>query len=649
MMLMFLLTLPTLTCAQSVGALLCSEWEDGSPGHMMTMMTDCLGVRFTWLHALFQNLPSVVSFALKLRCASGLCLGDLEDYGCSCRYQPAGGAADPLDLCCETHRLCYRIAAPCSPQPAPLPSNLTCEAANTTCTSDGDWCQRTLCACDQAAIHCLTHNTYNRTLRGGHASSCSPANQTEFLLSQDVAVDESLSFFPASNSSYLTAEKLDLDAVGGANNYSQQMEMDIIKPPADQWEALQEEEEQEVNGTARELEEDKASVSGPLQQEVWLHDDTRLDEEAESSLEGELSDAATSSPAPFSVVSLQRTTASASSEEDQDEEDHDADEDGSKHPTTTTLTPHTTVQKTHGLSTSTRTTIPEEDKTRTSTDKVECEDQDENPESEDQEAGHKRAVPFFTWSLADSAGLTEVQTESNGPDCSTTSFYVYAKDGRARRSMPALGEMLLCLTGRCPHEYEKYGCYCGLEGGGQPVDRLDRCCFFHRCCLKKTRSLGCGADRKLSAHVSCTDRKPRCQGVSVCDRLQCSCHRTTAECMAAARLDHSLQAPAKCGGPAPLCRRVSRPPSNPRLPSQSSEEQLGGDSGLAAPDTPLAHGLNDSEESVEKPQTPPPHSSQGGVTHSGIQSHTHRPSAGLNQGRPDEEDEEEEEEEEEDE
>ncbi|XP_061879026.1 proline-, glutamic acid- and leucine-rich protein 1-like [Entelurus aequoreus] len=137
------------------------------------------------------------------------------------------------------------------------------------------------------------------------------------------------------------------------------------------------------------------------------------------------------------------------------------------------------------------------------------------------------------------------------------------------------------------------------------------------------------------------------QGVSVCDRLQCSCHRTTAECMAAARLDHSLPAPPKCGGPAPLCRRVSRPPSNPRLPSQSSEEQLGGDSGLAELDTPLAHGRNDSEESVEKPQTPPPHSYQGGVTHGGIQSHTHRPSAGLNQGRPDEEDEEEEEEEEE--
>uniref|UniRef100_A0A8C9ZZT9 Phospholipase A2-like central domain-containing protein n=1 Tax=Sander lucioperca TaxID=283035 RepID=A0A8C9ZZT9_SANLU len=54
------------------------------------------------------------------------------------------------------------------------------------------------------------------------------------------------------------------------------------------------------------------------------------------------------------------------------------------------------------------------------------------------------------------------------------SFTVFGSDGRARREMAALGEMLHCLTGRCPHEYEMYGCYCGQEGGGQPQDQLDR-------------------------------------------------------------------------------------------------------------------------------------------------------------------------------
>lgn len=40
--------------------------------------------------------------------------------------------------------------------------------------------------------------------------------------------------------------------------------------------------------------------------------------------------------------------------------------------------------------------------------------------------------------------------------------------------MPALGDMLHCLTGRCPHEYEMYGCYCGRDGSGPPLDQLDR-------------------------------------------------------------------------------------------------------------------------------------------------------------------------------
>uniref|UniRef100_A0A3B5KAU0 Phospholipase A2-like central domain-containing protein n=1 Tax=Takifugu rubripes TaxID=31033 RepID=A0A3B5KAU0_TAKRU len=42
------------------------------------------------------------------------------------------------------------------------------------------------------------------------------------------------------------------------------------------------------------------------------------------------------------------------------------------------------------------------------------------------------------------------------------------------RRTASLGAMLRCLTGRCPHEYEMYGCYCGQEGGGRPVDQLDR-------------------------------------------------------------------------------------------------------------------------------------------------------------------------------
>lgn len=59
---------------------------------------DCLGLRFTWLHSVFDNFPSLLNFALRLRCATGLCPRELEDYGCSCRYVAAGNPVDPLDM-----------------------------------------------------------------------------------------------------------------------------------------------------------------------------------------------------------------------------------------------------------------------------------------------------------------------------------------------------------------------------------------------------------------------------------------------------------------------------------------------------------------------------------------------------------------------
>lgn len=72
------------------------------PSCLSSLHTDCLGLRFTWLHSLLDNFPSLVSFALKLRCATGLCPRDLEDYGCSCRYVAVGDPVDPLDLWVQT-------------------------------------------------------------------------------------------------------------------------------------------------------------------------------------------------------------------------------------------------------------------------------------------------------------------------------------------------------------------------------------------------------------------------------------------------------------------------------------------------------------------------------------------------------------------
>ncbi|MEQ2163911.1 hypothetical protein GOODEAATRI_001129 [Goodea atripinnis] len=137
-------------------------------------------------------------------------------------------------------------------------------------------------------------------------------------------------------------------------------------------------------------------------------------------------------------------------------------------PTTTSLSPTVTQTKPKRS-----TTAAVRSSSLTETPLCEEEEESNTSQEEDEaDAAQKRTVPFFAWSLLESVGLTDIQ-QPDGKECSH-SFSVYSSDGRSRREMPALGEMLRCLTGRCPHEYEMYGCYCGQEGGGQPLDQLDR-------------------------------------------------------------------------------------------------------------------------------------------------------------------------------
>ncbi|XP_061111949.1 otoconin-90 [Conger conger] len=200
---------------------------------------------------------------------------------------------------------------------------------------------------------------------------------------------------------------------------------------------------------------------------------------------------------------------------------------------------------------------------------------DSSQEKEAEESGvpMAKAVPLFALSFL---GIEEELLEPDTEECSHT-FTVYGASGRVQREMPALGEMLHCLTERCPHEYEMHGCYCGQEGRGQPQDQLDRCCFIHQCCLEHLRMRGCRAERKVSAHVSCENGQARCYGVSVCDKLQCVCDRASAECMAGAHLNHSSPL-RQCSGPRPSCRRGPiggrpRPKPQPQpQPPESSEE-----------------------------------------------------------------------------
>nr|XP_030732142.1 otoconin-90 [Globicephala melas] len=144
--------------------------------------------------------------------------------------------------------------------------------------------------------------------------------------------------------------------------------------------------------------------------------------------------------------------------------------------------------------------------------------------------------------------------ETSGKACDRFTF-LHLGSGGNTWVMPQLGEMLFCLTSRCPEEFESYGCYCGQEGQGEPRDALDRCCLSHHCCLEQVRRLDCLLERLPRPPVVCVDGTPKCVGQSLCEKLLCVCDQTAAECLASAFYNQSLKSPGRqeCQGHRPSC------------------------------------------------------------------------------------------------
>ncbi|KFO25296.1 Otoconin-90 [Fukomys damarensis] len=161
---------------------------------------------------------------------------------------------------------------------------------------------------------------------------------------------------------------------------------------------------------------------------------------------------------------------------------------------------------------------------------------------------------------SNSSGLVVTSIESSpgettGRACDRFTFLHMGSEDDTR-VMVQLGEMLFCLTSRCPEEFESYGCYCGREGGGEPRDALDRCCLSHHCCLEQVRRLGCLLERRPGSTVRCVDRTTKCMGQSLCEKLLCACDQTAAECMASTFFNQSLKslAGSECQGKQMLCK-----------------------------------------------------------------------------------------------
>ncbi|XP_040405731.1 LOW QUALITY PROTEIN: otoconin-90 [Cygnus olor] len=404
----------------------------------VALFFDCLGSHFTWLQSIFTNFPALLNFVNKMKCVSGFCPRDFEDYGCSCRLEMEGLPVDEADECCFQHRKCYEEAMEmeCTWDPSKISTDVSCSTENLTCET-GDPCEQFLCTCDKDAIECFVSARINSSLNGLDVSLC-PSLVTE-TTSKRVLTTLHTEEFPHHRTDKTLAVTASMEEV-------------VSFEPKDM-----------VLGTFN-AEEDRFSEA---------------------------------------VVPVEaRTTSPASSPADVNSVEVKIVPTGN--------IPAGTSTRMKGKETSPARGVQGTASTRVAVDLALSDRGPSGPE---------------------------------GKACERLTFLQERGNGRVKRELPQLGEMLFCLTERCPEEFESYGCYCGQEGRGYPTDALDRCCFSHHCCMEQVKKLGCHAERTSRSEVVCFDHTPKCIGWSLCEKLLCACDKTAAECMAFAFFNESLKFP----------------------------------------------------------------------------------------------------------
>uniref|UniRef100_A0A672TL43 Otoconin 90 n=1 Tax=Strigops habroptila TaxID=2489341 RepID=A0A672TL43_STRHB len=384
----------------------------------VALFFDCLGSHFTWLQSIFTNFPALLNFVNKMKCVTGLCPRDFEDYGCSCRFEMEGLPVDEADECCFQHRKCYEEAMEmeCAWDPSKISTDVSCSTENLTCES-GDPCEQFLCNCDKDAIECFVKAHINSSLNGLDISFCPPL-------------------------------------VTGY--YSDQLS--------------------------------KMKILLFIFYVVFCYPLFAYSEE-DGFMEA--------------VVSVEEITTTPASFP------------GDTNSLQVKIAPTEKIRASISARTKEKETSPARGSQRTTSS--------------------ERALELV---LSDRGA-----NEPAGKVCQRLTFLQERGNGRVKRELPQLGEMLFCLTERCPEEFESYGCYCGQEGRGYPADALDRCCFSHHCCIEQVKKLGCHAEGSSRSEVVCFDHQPNCVGWTICEKLLCACDKTAAECMASAFFNESLKFP----------------------------------------------------------------------------------------------------------
>lgn len=105
------------------------------------------------------------------------------------------------------------------------------------------------------------------------------------------------------------------------------------------------------------------------------------------------------------------------------------------------------------------------------------------------------------------------------------------KELPSKRNVIQFGVMVRCATGRSALDYNLYGCWCGLGGGGNPVDDVDRCCQIHDRCYDRAVDNG---SCRWSWLVYFATYKVRgctsCDSTGSCEQAICQCDAEAAGC-----------------------------------------------------------------------------------------------------------------------
>lgn len=130
----------------------------------------------------------------------------------------------------------------------------------------------------------------------------------------------------------------------------------------------------------------------------------------------------------------------------------------------------------------------------------------------------------------------DLQTE-NAENFVDTEQNLNKNEGRSKRGVLHLYNMVKCATGCNPLSYKGYGCFCGFLGSGHPIDPIDRCCKKHDWCYVNSR---CPPffEYVMPYYWKCYRNTPICAvehgewgGRYSCARRLCECDRLLSECL----------------------------------------------------------------------------------------------------------------------